>query len=160
MTVMGPELFGRLVDEHAAALVLYARQWCAAPEDVVQETFLRLWADSLRGTIILDPEAWAFRVAYRLAMDQHRLSRRACAIADRLSASSVGEELDPADRVAVWAVVDRLPPRQRAVIYLRYRADLSFERIGMVMGITANGARNNASVATAALRERFGKGRR
>ena len=30
-----------------------------------------------------------------------------------------------------------------------------YERIARVMGITANGARNNASVATAALRKRF-----
>ena len=34
--MMGPELLGRLFDDHAAALVLYARQWCATPEDVVQ----------------------------------------------------------------------------------------------------------------------------
>ena len=30
---------GRLVDRHASALELYARQWCEAPEDVVQEAF-------------------------------------------------------------------------------------------------------------------------
>ena len=26
-----------LIDRHAAALVLYARQWCAAPEDAVPQ---------------------------------------------------------------------------------------------------------------------------
>jgi len=40
-------------------------------------------------------------------------------------------------------------------MYLRYRADLSFERIATVMGITANGARNNASAATATLRKQY-----
>ncbi|HZT78720.1 MAG TPA: hypothetical protein VFA26_00740 [Gemmataceae bacterium] len=39
---MGPEQLGRLIDQHAAALVLYARQWCAAPEDVVQEALVKL----------------------------------------------------------------------------------------------------------------------
>jgi DNA-directed RNA polymerase specialized sigma subunit, sigma24 homolog len=57
--------------------------------------------------------------------------------------------------LSVWAAVDRLPPRQRAVLYLRYRADLSYDRIAAVMGITANGARNDASVATASLRRRL-----
>ena len=57
--------------------------------------------------------------------------------------------------MSVWAAVDRLPPRQRAVLYLRYRADLSYDRIGSVMGITANGARNDASAATATLRRRL-----
>jgi RNA polymerase sigma factor (sigma-70 family) len=123
--------------------------------DAVQETFLRMWKESLRGVVIVDPEGWAFRVAYRLAMDQHRLGRLARSVADRLAARPVPDEIDPADRMAVWAAVDRLPPRQRAVLYLRYRADLSYDRIAAIMGITANGARNDASVATATLRRRL-----
>ena len=124
--------------------------------DAVQEAFLRMWAESAKGTVILDAEAWAFRVTYRLAMDHHRLGRLVRALTDRLSDVTPREELDPADRIAVWAAVDRLPPRQRAVTYLRYRADLSYERIATIMGITANGARNDASAAMAALRKRYG----
>ena len=123
--------------------------------DAVQEAFLRMWAESKRGTIIVDPDAWAFRVTYRLAMDHHRLGRGVRSLLDRMSAVGPRPELDPTDRLAVWAEVDRLPPRQRAVIYLRYRADLPFERIAAVMGITANGARNDASAATAALRRHY-----
>jgi RNA polymerase sigma factor (sigma-70 family) len=123
--------------------------------DAVQEAFLRMWAESARGTIIGDPEAWAFRVTYRLAMDHHRLGLMVRSLTDRLSNVEEREDLDPADRLAVWAAVDKLPPRQRAVIYLRYRADLSYDRIATVMGITANGARNDASAATAALRKRY-----
>jgi RNA polymerase sigma factor (sigma-70 family) len=123
--------------------------------DAVQEAFLRMWAESSRGVIIVDPEGWAFRVAYRLAMDHHRLRRLVQAMTDRLTAVTPPDELDAADRLSVWAAIDLLPPRQRAVLYLRYRADLSFERIGAIMGITANGARNDASAATASLRRRF-----
>ena len=123
--------------------------------DAVQETFLRMWKESLRGIVIHDPEGWAFRVAYRLAMDHHRLGRLARSVADRLAARPVADEIDPADRMAVWSAVDRLPPRQRAVLYLRYRADMSYDRIATIMGITANGARNDASVATASLRRRL-----
>ena len=123
--------------------------------DAVQEAFLRMWAESARGTTIVDPEAWAFRVTYRLAMDHHRLGRMLRSLTDRLSGVEEREDLDPADRIAVWAAVDKLPPRQRAVIYLRYRADLSYDRIATVMGMTANGARNDASAATATLRKRY-----
>ena len=42
MSKAGPELLGRLLDEHGAALVLYARQWCASPDDVVQEALIQL----------------------------------------------------------------------------------------------------------------------
>lgn len=123
--------------------------------DAVQEAFLRMWTESSRGIVIVDPEGWAFRVSYRLAMDHHRLRRVVRSLADRLSAVSLPDEIDPADRLAVWAAIDQLPPRQRAVLYLRYRADLPFERIATIMGITANGARNDASAATATLRRRL-----
>jgi RNA polymerase sigma factor (sigma-70 family) len=123
--------------------------------DAVQETFLRMWTASSRGTAIVDLEAWAFRVTYRLAMDSHRLGRLAHALADRLMDVQIRDEIDPADRMAVWAAVDKLPPRQRAVLYLRYRADLDYDRIATIMGITANGARNDASAATATLRKRL-----
>jgi RNA polymerase sigma-70 factor (ECF subfamily) len=123
--------------------------------DAVQEAFLRMWTESSRGVVIVDPEGWAFRVAYRLAMDHHRLRRLVHSLAERLTDVSAPDAIDPADRLAVWAAVDLLPPRQRAVLYLRYRADLSYERIGSIMGITANGARNDASAATASLRRRL-----
>ena len=32
---MGPNLLASLFDAHAAALALYARQWCDGPEDIV-----------------------------------------------------------------------------------------------------------------------------
>jgi RNA polymerase sigma factor (sigma-70 family) len=43
--------------------------------------------------------------------------------------------------------VDRLPERQRAVVYLRYRADLSFEEIGAALGIQPVSARSHVSRA-------------
>jgi hypothetical protein len=33
---MSPKQLAELVDAHAAGLLLYARQWLTAPEDVVQ----------------------------------------------------------------------------------------------------------------------------
>jgi len=39
---MGPEQLAELVDRYGAALVLYARQWCATAEDVVQDALVKL----------------------------------------------------------------------------------------------------------------------
>jgi DNA-directed RNA polymerase specialized sigma24 family protein len=37
-------VLGRLLDRHADALLLYARQWCDPAEDVVQDAFVKLSA--------------------------------------------------------------------------------------------------------------------
>jgi RNA polymerase sigma factor (sigma-70 family) len=57
-------------------------------------------------------------------------------------------------RIAVWAAVDRLPTRQRAAIYLRYRADLDFSTIAHILGISESGARGDCFRALVSLRER------
>lgn len=114
--------------------------------DVVQEVHLRLWHELQRGTPIADIDAWSFRVAYRLVMDQHRLGRRVQGLIGRLTAGRV-EAVSPAldDGLSLWPMVDRLPARERATLYLRYRADLTFEQIGQVMGITTASARTYGS---------------
>lgn len=131
----------------------------AQAADSVQEVLLRLWAELVAGRSIEQPKAWAFRAIYRLAMDQHRLQRRIAAIAERVGRSDTAASdraPDAGDRIAVWAEVARLPERQRHVLYLRYRADLTFEQVGSVMGITASAARSHATQATATLRRRLG----
>ena len=129
--------------------------------DAVQETMLRLWRELDSGTEIADPDAWTFRTLYRLGIDSHRLRRRIRAVADRVggrlavASDRGGHDGDPAQRIdvdAVWHAVDRLPERQRAVLYLRYRADLPYERIGLALGITPGAARGHASTGLATLR--------
>lgn len=133
----GRELFG------------LARRLGASDEqaaDVLQETHLRLWQALHDGSAIADIDAWTFRVAYRLVMDQHRLGKRIQGIVGRLTVGrrdSITHQLD--DGLSLWPLVDRLPERERATLYLRYRADLSFEQIGQVMGITTGSARTYGS---------------
>jgi len=123
-------------------------------DEVVQEALLRLWRELLRGQSVEHPAAWVFRTTYRLAMDRHRLRRRWQAFVEHLAPSNA--QIDVRDELlAVWGEVDRLPPRQRQVVYLRYRADLAFERIGEVLGISAASARSNAARGIARLRDRL-----
>jgi DNA-directed RNA polymerase specialized sigma24 family protein len=42
------------------------------------------------------------------------------------------------------------------VMYLRYRADMTFEEIGVVMAITPSGARSHVAKASATLRRSLG----
>jgi DNA-directed RNA polymerase specialized sigma24 family protein len=92
-------------------------------------------------------------------MDEHRFRRRASDTVAQLSTRS-WRALDPdvAERISIWALVDQLPTRQRQVLYLRYKADLSFDQVGSAMGITASAARAHATFAADRLRRAIGRG--
>ena len=153
----------RVVEEiHATSsqtLFGFARRLGVSDEeadDIVQEALFRLWRSLVRGTAIDDVRAWTFTTTYRLAMDRHRLRRRWLAVAARLRPPDPPAPHDRDELIGLWLEVDRLPHRQRAVLYLHYRADLTFEAIGTVLGIEPSSARANASRGLARLRERLG----
>ena len=149
-----------LHEAHGAALYDFARHLGLTDEqaaDALQEAILRLWRELQRGTIVERPPAWLYRTVYRLAMEQHRWRDRVSRLLPRLAphrTDYAGPE--SSDRLTVWAAVDRLPPRQRHVLYLHYVADLTFEQIAEVVGISASATRTHASRGVATLRERLG----
>ena len=119
-----------------------------AAEDVMQKLFAR--AVALAPGSVNELDAWLFRVVHNLAVDSHRRAARAGAVRE-VAPPILGGISD--DRLVLWQAVDRLPPRQRAVIYLRFRADLEFASIAAILGITDGGARANCSRALDRLRE-------
>jgi RNA polymerase sigma factor (sigma-70 family) len=125
--------------------------------EVIQEALLRLWYVCLEGVPPDRPIAWAFRTAYRLAMDRHRWRRRLQEFLRRQTPARAHQGETRDELLAVWAEVDQLPERQRRVLYLRYRADLTFEDIGKVLGIDSSSARSNASRGIASLRDRLAR---
>jgi RNA polymerase sigma factor (sigma-70 family) len=129
-----------------------------AAADVVQESLLRLFDALCAGQPIRDLKSWTFHVAYRLSMDEHRRLARGLRLRNaRPRLADAGDPSDDLERQQVWSEVDRLPDRQRAVLYLRYRADLAFEDVGLTLGITASAARSHCTQALATLRTRLGE---
>jgi len=156
-----PQIVVDVEARHGQALFGFVRRLGLSDEqahDCVQEVLLRLWSELERGVVIADPKGWLFRAIYRVAMDEHRFRRRVAGLVALLGgrASTQRTPVDDIDRIAVWTEVDRLPARQRQVLYLRYRADLPFEEIGEILGMTASAARSHSTQATATLRRRLG----
>jgi RNA polymerase sigma-70 factor (ECF subfamily) len=153
---MGPEQLGRLIDAHAAALALYARQWCAAPEDVVQEAFLKLAAQPA-----VPPHAvpWLYAVVRNRAISAARAERRrrhhearAAARAPAWFAPPDGDSLD-AD--AVSAALQSIPLEEREVIVAHVWGGLTFEQIGPVIGASAATAYRRYAAGLAGLRAKL-----
>jgi RNA polymerase sigma factor (sigma-70 family) len=154
------EIIAAVEARHGQAMFGFVRRLGLSDEqaqDCVQEGLTRLLAELDRGVRIVDAKAWTYRTIYRIAMDEHRLRRRVAALVASFAArgADAGDPGDATDRIAVWREVDRLPPRQRHVLYLRYRADLAYDEIGTVLGISASAARSHATQAMASLRARL-----
>ena len=135
---MSPADFARLVDRHAAPLVLYARQWCAEPEDVVQEAFFKLVC---RAVAPDDPVAWLYRVARNGALDAAKKARRRQrreSVAARPVRWFVEPQVDGLDAEAAVAALERLPTEEREVIVARHWGGLSYEQIAIVAGCSAS----------------------
>ena len=73
MAGVSPETLRRLLDKHTAALVLYARQWCRAPEDIVQDVFLMLMREPAAPA---NPVGWLYRAVRNKAINAARLALR------------------------------------------------------------------------------------
>src|SRR5438309_343644 len=97
--MMGPEAFGRLLDRHTAALVLYARQWCATPEDVVQDAFLKLHRCRTQPDNVV---AWLYRVVRNASISAARGERRRLRH-ERLAASQAPAWFTPSEDNALDA---------------------------------------------------------
>src|SRR6185295_18703576 len=118
VSAMGPDQLADLVERYAAALVLYARQWCACPEDVVQAAFLKLVSIRTPPDNLLP---WLYRVVRNGAIDASRAARRRhkyeAAAADRAPRWFVPND-DPTglDARAAAAALATLPAETREVI--------------------------------------------
>src|SRR5215831_8128753 len=112
--MMGPEQLGQLIDAHAAALTLYARQWCAAPEDVVQEAFLKLVRAGEAPRNVLP---WLYAVVRNTALTAARAERRRqhheAAAGARAPAWFTPDPVSPLDADAAAAALQRLPLEER-----------------------------------------------
>jgi RNA polymerase sigma-70 factor (ECF subfamily) len=153
---MGPPDFTRLIDAHAAALVLYARQWCDAPEDVVQEAFLKLIRQSRPPA---DVVAWLYRVVRNGGLDAAKMGRRR---QQRESAVArpvrwfVEPEVEGVDAEAAVAALKGLPEEQREVIVAHHWGGLTFDQIAAVAGCAASTAFRRYTAGVEKLRERLG----
>lgn len=154
---MGPDQLSPLVDQHAAVLVLYARQWCAVPEDVVQEAFVKLVAQKKPPDNVA---AWLYRVVRNGAISAARASKRRrhheSAAAARTLGWFVPSESGGLDVEAATAALQSLPLEQREVIVAHLWGGLTFDQIGDVTGTSSSTAHRWYLAGLLALRERLG----
>ncbi len=132
-------------------------------EDLVQETLLRVARQWRRVRSMDHPAAYARRILVNLVLkDADRRSRHraelwpqddAAEAADEAAARALREIDDAAEFRCGLA---QLPPRQRAVLVLRYWADLPVAEVADILGCSEGTVTSTASRAAARLAEVLG----
>lgn len=152
--------FQRFLDAHRDDVLrfLVASLGRHDADDAFQETFL----SALRAYDRLRPgsnlRAWVLTIAHNKALDVHRgRARRPLPVAelDDGAAPVTGAATAPPPDDGGgdhWERVRALPPRQRAVLTLRYAADLTHAEIALALDCTEEAARRAASDGLKTLR--------
>lgn len=119
-------------------------------EDLLQGALVKLalrWSRVREG----DPEAFLRTVMYRDAISWWRRWRREDLSGAPPEGPDQGEDVP--NRLVFEAALRRLPPRQRAVLVLRYFDDLTEARTAEILGVTVGTVKSQASAALRKLRE-------
>jgi RNA polymerase sigma-70 factor (ECF subfamily) len=133
-----------------------------AADDLTQETFLRAWRQRGRLRDERAARVWLFRITANLWRDLVRRGRSPVARAGPLGGTEPGPALAPEclaagreDLGRALHAMAELPPRQREVLHLGACEGLTAAEVGEVLGISADAAKANLSLARKAIRQQL-----
>jgi RNA polymerase sigma factor (sigma-70 family) len=153
------EDFGTLVERHQQPLYGFVFRQVGdadAADDVVQTTFARAYAAlrTFRGDASF--KTWLHQIALNECRARFRRDRQRREVSlDEAAdvAAPAGDAADAADRSALLANIERLPPRQRNVLMLRVFGDLPFKEIARLERTSEGSAKVSYHHAVKRLRE-------
>jgi RNA polymerase sigma factor (sigma-70 family) len=107
-------------------------------------------ASYLSTAVVNTARSWGVRAARRARADRARSARSAA------SETGVEPESAMAADAGMLEILRRLPPRQRACLYLRFVEDLDVEETARRLGCSTGTVKSQTSKAAAALRRTLG----
>lgn len=156
--------YRELVQRHAEKLHRYALRLlrnAADAEDVVQETFLRLWLHATDYIPSARVATWLHRIAHNLAVDRLRSRKHTEELADDFELANVPdpqfEQLESKrDAQALHQALDALPARQAAALVLVHLNGLSGKEASEVLGVGETAVESLLARARRNLKARMG----
>jgi RNA polymerase sigma-70 factor (sigma-E family) len=152
------EDFAEFVRQALPGLLRYGHLLTGNPHDaadLVQTALEKVgarWSSVVRRTG--DPVAYTRKAMANSHVSRWRRVRRESLVAELPDVDTTVER-DRFDDEPLWEALRGLPPRQRAVIVLRYYEELSEAEIADVLGVSRGTVKSQASKAMATLRTRL-----
>ncbi|WP_245740113.1 SigE family RNA polymerase sigma factor [Nonomuraea maritima] len=126
---------------------LLCRDWAQA-EDLLQAALVRAWR--VWGRVGEHPDAYVSRVLVNTHLSWRRRLWRRELPTDAPPETAAADMTD--ERAVLWAALGRLPPRQRAVLVLRYFEDLPEAAVAEILNCSIGTVKSQSSKAPAKLR--------
>lgn len=124
--------------------------------DVVQESIVKALtkADTVRQPEYI--KTWFYRILLNESMNHYRRTRRLVPL-EEAPPEMPAEGRDPAERLDLYDAIDRLDPREQAVIRLRFFEDMKLEEIARVTSTNLNTVKSRLYKSLRKLRELTGE---
>lgn len=124
--------------------------------DVVQESIVKALskADTLREPAYL--KTWFYRILLNESMNHFRRTSRILPL-EELEPQSAPAGCDPGERLDLYDAIDRLDPREQAVIKLRFFEDMKLEEIAQATDANLNTVKSRLYKALRKLRDMTGE---
>ena len=132
-----------------------------AAEDMVQETFLKLWMQRDKMEKVDNPEAYSITVLRRIFYDKMRAGHlqevdKDVGSLQVSSSQNISKQLEEADEYQrVRLLITHLPEPQARIMLMRDIEDRSFEEISTETGLTEVNIRSILSRARKKIREQI-----
>ena len=131
----------------------------ADAEDIAQQTLVKAYRSWSRVEKSDSPAAYLRQILTNTYLSQRRpKARRLELLMDTPPETWQMPVGGPEDRMALWPHVKSLPPRQRAVVVLRYYEDLTEQEIADVLGCSRGNVKSTAHHALKSLRAALAMG--
>jgi RNA polymerase sigma-70 factor (sigma-E family) len=132
-------------------------------DDLVQQAITRLFVHWRRGPRTENLDAYVYKILTRVFLDERRLRwasvKLGAAPADlEPVAGSVNPVTEVDDRMLLREALATLPPRQRAILVLRFLVDRPVDEVADILRIAPGTVKSQTHDGLAALRRLLGNG--
>lgn len=151
--------FDQLIERYQQPLYWYIRRMVVShddAEDVLQNTFIRIYEKYHQLASDSSEKAWVYRIATNEALQWLRKKEAFIPLDDAdetdtllLSTLEADPYVDTGDQLVLLfqQAILRLPTMQRTVFNLRYYDELSYEQIAAITGSSVGAAKTNYHLA-------------